>query len=83
MKAIDVVREMYITENELVSLLKVDPKRLRDLRSHHTQGKEQFINFIKPSGKQVLYLLEDVIEYLECCPKLSFGTNKDKNLKQS
>ena len=79
MKAIDVIREIYITENELASFLEIDPKRLRDLRSFHTQGKEKFIDFIKPSGKQVLYALEDVIEYLKNCPRLFFGVNENKD----
>lgn len=64
MKAIDILYEEYVTEGQLIALLQVDSKRVRDLRSHHCTGKEEFIPFIKPSTKQVLYRLKDVQAYL-------------------
>ena len=74
MKAIDRIGEVYITENELVELLNVDSKRVRDLRSNHITGKVKFINHIKPTSKCILYPLEEVLTYLENCTIRSFGS---------
>ena len=77
MRAIDRIRDMYITENELAELLNVDTKRIRDLRSFHVTGKEEFIDHIKPSGKCRLYHFEDVLKYLQKCEIQVFaGTKK-------
>jgi len=79
MKAIDTIKEMYVTEKELADLLNVDSKRIRDLRSHHNTGRAEFINHIKPSGKQRLYRIEDVVQFLKDCPICSFGSNKNEH----
>jgi len=73
-KAIDRVKEDYISESELTELLNVDSKRIRDLRSHHITGKRQFIDHIKPTSRCVLYPLEKVLHYLENCQICSFGS---------
>ena len=78
MKAIDLIKEIYVTEDELAELLNVDSKRIRDLRSNHITGKVEFINHIKPSGKQRLYHINDVKHFLETCLIYSFGGNKNK-----
>jgi len=73
-KAIDTLKEKYLTESELAGFLNVDTKRIRDLRSHHMNGKHKFIECIKPTSKCILYRLDDVIEYLEgLCSCNSFG----------
>ena len=79
MKAIDTLKEKYLTESELAVFLNVDTKRIRDLRSLHMNGKHKFIECIKPTSKCILYRLYDVIEYLEgLCGCSSFGiANKD------
>jgi len=77
MKAIDIIMEQYVTEDELAELLNVDSKRIRDLRSHHVTGRAKFIDHIKPSGKQRLYQLNNVLQYLSVCPVCSFGSNKN------
>ena len=77
MKAIDQIREMYVTEDELAELLNVDAKRIRDLRSHHNTGKEEFINHIKPSGKCRLYPIAEVLFYLDDLPMVIFGHSKN------
>ena len=73
MKAIDVIKELYVTEAELADLLNVDAKRIRDLRSNHVTGKHKFIDHIKPTSKSVLYPVENVIEYLKNSTFYSFG----------
>ena len=78
MKAIDAIEEMYLTEEDLAKLLNVDSKRIRDLRSHHITGKAKFIDHIKPSGKQRLYHIENVIQFLKDCPVYFFGSNKNE-----
>jgi len=78
MRAIDTIKEMYVTEDELAELLNVDTKRIRDLRSHHNTGKAKFIDHIKPSGKQRLYHIKDVMNFLKDCPICSFGSNKNE-----
>lgn len=75
MKAIDMVKGLYINEAELAELLHVDSKRLRDLRSNHVTGKQAFINHIKPTSKSILYKLEDVMEYLGTRTICSFGSS--------
>jgi len=78
--AIEQLKEEYITEDELATFLNVDTKRIRDLRSHHVTGKQEFINHIKPTGRCRLYLYEDVLKFLENCEICSFGisnTNLD------
>jgi len=77
MKAIDKIAELYISEIEMAQLLNVDPKRIRDLRSHHMQGKQEFIDHIKPTGKCVLYKLQEVLDWLNAAETCSFGKNKD------
>ncbi len=72
MTAIEKLKETYITEAELASFLGVTEKRLRDLRSHHVQGKIEFIDHIKPTGRCKLYLYKDVLDYLNKCPKYLF-----------
>ena len=64
MRAIDRIYQAFITEDELAGLLKIGPKSLRDIRSKFVNGKLEFIPFIKPSSKQVLYRVEDVMAYL-------------------
>jgi len=73
MKAIDKLKELYITEDELADFLGVDPTRIRDLRSHHTTGKCEFINYIKPTSKCKLYKYEDVLFFLSTQTVYSFG----------
>lgn len=76
MRAIDVLKEQYLTEDELAAFFGVDSKRIRDLRSYHVNGKARFIECIKPTSKCSLYKLEDVIEYLESLhDNDSFGTS--------
>lgn len=75
-KAIDILKEEYITEQELAGFLNVDPKRIRDLRSHHVTGKQEFINHIKPTGKCVLYKVDDVVHWLNSLDTCSFGINE-------
>ena len=77
MRAIDKIKELYINESELADLFNIDVKRLRDLRSHHVQGKIEFIDHIKPSQRCVLYRYEDVLEYIENSGLCSFGKNKE------
>jgi hypothetical protein len=72
-KAIDYIKEQYVTESELIQLLMVDAKRIRDLRSNHVTGKRKFIDHIKPTSKSILYRLEDVLQYLEGQKVNSFG----------
>ena len=79
MLAIDKIKEQFITEQELADLLNVDPTRVRDLRSHHVQGKKEFIDHIKPSSKCVLYHYKDVIKWLRSSDLCSFGKNKECN----
>ena len=79
MRAIERLREKYITEEELAELLNVDIKRLRDLRSHHLRGKSEFINHIKPSGKCVLYAYMDVVKWLKETNVCSFGMSQDES----
>ena len=76
--AIERLRDEYITEDELATFLNVDTKRIRDLRSHHVTGKQEFINHIKPTGRCRLYRYKDVLKFLENCEIYSFGiTNAD------
>ena len=77
MKAIDQIRQSYVTEEELAELLNVDTKRIRDLRSHHVQGKHKFINHIKPSSKCVLYSIDDILGWLYCQDRCLFGIAKE------
>ena len=79
MRAIDLIKENYVSEAELVELLNVDSKRLRDLRSNHVTGKRAFINHIKPTSKSILYKLEDVLEYLGTQTVCSFGSNDSQD----
>ena len=73
-KAIDRLKEQYITEDELAAFFSVDPKRIRDLRSYHLNGKKRFIEHIKPTSKCILYRYKDVMEFLERTEKdSSFG----------
>ena len=73
----ELLEKYYVTEEELANALGVGPERLRDLRSHHITGKQKFINFIKPSNKQVFYHIDDVMEWLHKQKVYSFGINKD------
>ena len=79
MKAIDIIKETYVSEAELVELLNVDSKRLRDLRSNHVTGKRAFINHIKPTSKSILYRVEDVLAYLATQTICSFGSNDNQD----
>jgi hypothetical protein len=73
-KAIDKLRENYLTENELAEFFNVDAKRIRDLRSYHVNGKCRFIEHIKPTSKCILYRYEDVVAFLESSYEVdSFG----------
>ena len=73
-KAIDKLKEHYLTENELAEFFGVDAKRIRDLRSFHLNGKKRFIEHIKPTSKCILYRYEDVVTYLESTYEVnSFG----------
>ena len=73
MTAIEKLKEIFITEDELANLLGIDPKRIRDLRSYHMKGKQQFIDHIKPSAKCVLFHYGDVLNWLNNCDVCSFG----------
>ena len=68
---------MYVTEKELAKLLDVSPERMRDLRSHHVQGKQEFIDFVKPSNKVVLYEKINVVNWLNNLKGYSFGSAKE------
>ena len=78
MRGIDTIKMQYITETELSELLNVDIKRIRDLRSGHITGKQEFINHIKPTNKSILYRFQDVFTYLGNQKVYSFG--KEENL---
>lgn len=71
------IKEYYVTEEELGQIMDVSPERLRDLRSHHVQGKQKFIDFTKLSHKRVVYHFSNVIEWLNDQPTNSFGINRD------
>ena len=73
-KAIDMIKELYVTEAELADLLNVNLDRIRDLRSGHLTGRKKFIDHIKPTSKSVLYPIENVIEYLKNSTFYSFGS---------
>ena len=77
MRAIDQIRELYVSEAELADLLNIDTKRLRDLRSNHITGKHKFIDHYKPTSRSILYKLEDVLNFLEKSRKFSFGSASD------
>ena len=78
MSGIDYIKEQYITENELSELLNVDIKRIRDLRSNHATGKQEFINHIKPTSRSILYRTQDVFKYLENQKIYSFGKQNEE-----
>jgi hypothetical protein len=78
--ALEYLKEYWITETELAVFLNVDPKRIRDLRSHHVTGKQKFIDFIKPTDKCVLYDVHKVYEWLKDQDLNSFGKNKVSNI---
>jgi hypothetical protein len=67
------IKNSYVTEEELAEILRVDTKRIRDLRSHHVNGKQQFINHIKPTSKCIFYRVEDVMNFLSNQNVCSFG----------
>lgn len=71
--AVERLKEEYVTETELAKLLNVDVTRIRDLRSHHINGKTRFIDHIKPTSKCILYKYADIREYLGKCKLCSFG----------
>ena len=84
--AFDEVKQLYVTEEELASLLGVEQKRIRDLRSHHIQGKQRFISHIKPTSKCILYEKQEVIGWLKDQKVYSFGiakTDPDKKPETS
>jgi hypothetical protein len=81
--AFDEVKQMYVTEEELASLLGVESKRVRDLRSYHLQGKQRFINHIKPTSKCILYEKQEVIGWLKDQKVYSFGIAKTSPDKKS
>ena len=70
------IKEHYMTESEVADLLNIDTKRIRDLRSYHVNGRERFIDHIKPSSRCPLFKVEDVFVYLENQRKHSFGIGK-------
>lgn len=72
MKAIDKVREQYITEDELAQFLGLTKESLRDLRSHHRTGKQEFIPFRKLSNKCIVYEIDDVMNYIFSSPVFDF-----------
>ena len=76
MRAIEKIREEYISEEELAKFLGVDTKRVRDLRSNHVTGKRLFIDHIKPSSKCILYYFADVMMWLNTTDICSFGKNE-------
>lgn len=78
-KAVDKLKEHYLTEEELAQFLGVDTKRIRDLRSCHVNGKIKFIDHIKPTSKCILYDVNNVIDYLNECNPCSFGIAKEEN----
>ena len=83
---LEYIQEMYISEQELASFLGVDPKRIRDLRSYHVQGKAKFIDHIKPTSKAILYERAKVLDYLKNQKVYSFGianTNPDEESETS
>ena len=69
------IKEKYLTEGEVADLLGLDTKRIRDLRSYHVNGKQRFIDHIKPSSKCQLYRVEDVFVFLENQRRHFFGIN--------
>jgi len=80
---LEYIQEMYISEQELASFLGVEPKRIRDLRSYHIQGKQKFIDHIKPTSKAILYERSEVLNYLKNQKVYSFGiakTDPDKEV---
>lgn len=68
----DYMKEQFVTEAELMVILGCSPERIRDLRSHHINGKQNFIDHFKPAKSCILYLTEDVKKFLER-EKFSFG----------
>ena len=60
MKAIDRIKEEWLSLEELASLFGVDVRRLRDMRS---KG-ELLIPHCKLSSKGYYYHVEDVLEYM-------------------
>lgn len=66
------MKEEYVTEEELIQILGSSPERIRDLRSHHINGKQEFIDHFKPAKSCILYLTEDVKKFLQR-EKYSFG----------
>ena len=73
---LEYIQEMYISEQELAGFLGVEPKRIRDLRSYHIQGKQKFINHIKPTSKAILYERSEVLDYLKNQKIYYFGIAK-------
>ncbi len=69
----DEISDKYVTEEELAVILRVDTKRIRDLRSHHINGKQPFIDHVKPTNKCVLYRVEDVMKFMDNQDICSFG----------
>ena len=78
--AINRLKEEYLTETELAKFLNVDPKRIRDLRSHHVTGKSGFIEHIKPTAKCILYKYTDVMKWLDSLETFSFGKDRVNKL---
>jgi hypothetical protein len=83
MRAIDQIREQYITEVELATLFGVAPERVRDLRSAHKNGKIEFIPVSDVSAKEHLYHIDDVLAYIESRKSAPFVANKDNSKSQT
>ena len=78
MSAIDDLRAMYVTEEELAAFFNVDTKRIRDLRSGHVNGKYEFIDHIKPTSKCILYQRDDVTKFLDKQLSYFFGIHEEE-----
>ena len=60
-RAIDKIKEEWLTQDELAFLFGVDIKRIRDMRSKGTLG----IKYAKLSSKGYYFHVEDVLDYME------------------
>jgi hypothetical protein len=83
MRAIEQIREQYLTEVEVANLFGVAPERIRDLRSAHKNGKLEFIPVSGVSAKEHLYHINDVLAFIESRKCAPFVANKDNSKSQT
>ena len=62
--AVDIVKNKYMTQEELAKLLNITTERIRDLRSNHATGKAEFMVSYQPTSKAVFFDVNDVLEYI-------------------